>query len=115
MPAVADPRRGEVWPVSQPGDPHAPRPCLVISENDRNQHAATVLIVPIQTAAAPGPTRIPLRAGQGGVQHDSVLMGDDITRVRKAWLGARPYGSITVDVLKKVLVAIRIACGDPTA
>ncbi len=48
-PTVNHPRRGEVWPVSQPGDPHAPRPGLIISENERNQNATSVLVIPIWT------------------------------------------------------------------
>ena|SRR5690349_12849404 len=115
MPPTINPRRSEVWPVSQPGDPHAPRPCLIISENERNQYATSVLVVPIWTSSPQGPTRVPLRAGEGGIAHASVLVCDDVTRIHKRYLGERAYGSVTVAVLKKTVQAIRIAIGDPTA
>ena len=97
-PTINHPRRGEVWPVSQPGDPHAPRPGLIISENERNQNATSVLVIPIWTNSPPGPTRVPLRAGEGGIAHASVLVCDDVTRIAKRHLGERAYGSVPVAV-----------------
>ncbi|HZS89954.1 MAG TPA: type II toxin-antitoxin system PemK/MazF family toxin [Chloroflexota bacterium] len=111
----SSPRRGEVWTVALLRDPHSPRPCLVISENTRNQYAPNLLVVPIFSSAPQGPTRVALRAGQGGVLHDSVLMCDQLITVLRDDLVRGPLGQpVPVSILKAVVLAIRIAVGDPT-
>lgn len=110
-----DPRRGEVWLIALLRDPHTPRPCLVISENTRNQHAPNLLVIPIFTSAPGGPTRVHIQAGQGGVRHDSVLMCDQLITVLRGDLVRGPLGpSVPVSILEAAVTAIRVAVGDPT-
>jgi mRNA-degrading endonuclease toxin of MazEF toxin-antitoxin module len=64
------PHRGEIWMVetpNQPDDPHQPRPALVVSENMRNRRRDSIIIVPIFSSGALGPTRVPVRAGSAGL------------------------------------------------
>ncbi len=119
MPTTATrrrPRRGEIWLVGLLRDPHSPRPCLIASENTRNQYATNLLVVPIFTSAPAGPTRVSLQAGQGGVRHDSVLMCDQLITVLHDDLARGPLGApVPVSILKAIVQAIRVAIGDPTA
>ena len=110
-----NPRRGDIWLVALLRDPHSPRPCLVISENTRNQFTSNLMVVPIFTGAPAGPTRVSLRAGQGGIRHDSILMCDQLITVLHDDLVRGPLGaSVPVSILKAVVSAVRISIGDPT-
>ena len=110
------PRRGEVWDVytpGQPDDPHQPRPVLVVSADERNQIEDDVVVVPIFSHGAPGPTHIPIRGGTGGLDHDSVLFCEEITTLDVEFLHAGPRGSTLPDpLLRRVVRGVRIAIGD---
>lgn len=109
------PRRGEIWLASIPWDKHAPRPCLVISDNEASAVNDVFLVVPIMTSAPPGQAHVPLRAGSGGVRHDSVLVCEEIVGLPGSFLSRGPLGpQVSVSVLKDVVRAIRLAIGDPT-
>lgn len=109
------PRRGELWLASIPWDKHAPRPCLVISDNDASAVNDVFLVVPIMTSAPQGQAHVPLRAGTGGMRHDSVLVCEEMLGLPRNFLGQGPLGpQVPVSVLKDVVRAIRLAIGDPT-
>src|SRR4030095_622910 len=80
------PRQGEIWLVdtpNQPDDPHQPRPALIVSEDTRNRRSPTIIMVPIFSSARPGPTRVPIRSGIGGIIHDSVLACEQLATLNK--------------------------------
>ena len=110
------PRRGEIWAVYTPGqpyDPHQPRPALVVSENVRNRRGDDLIVIPIFSAGRLGPTRVPIRAGVGGIRHDSVLFCEEVTTIHHDFLAAGPWGRpVPEQLLRQVLRAVRRALGE---
>ena len=110
------PRRGEIWLVdtpNQPEDPHQPRPSLIISDDRRNRGAPTVIVVPIFSLARPGPTRVPIRSGVGGIIHDSVLACEQVVTLHKMFVVDGPLGgTVPPSLLGRVNRAIRRALGE---
>ena len=110
------PRRGELWSVYTPGqpvDPHQPRPALIISADVRNRLSDDVIVIPIFSAGRLGPTRVALRAGTGGIRHDSILFCDEITTIHRDFLARGPLGPAVPDsVLRQVVRAVRRALGE---
>ena len=110
------PLRGEIWSVytpGQPGDPHQPRPALVISADARNQAEDDVIVVPIFSRGEVGPTRVPIRGGLGGLRHDSLLFCEEVTTVDVGFLEEGPLGGRVPDsLLRRVVRAVRIAIAD---
>ena len=116
MQTVGWPRRGEIWSVytpGQPDDPHQPRPALVISEDVRNRTRDDLVVIPIFSRARLGPTRVPLAAGEGGIDHESVLYCEEITTIDRDFLRRGPFGPrVRISVLDAVLRAVRRALGE---
>lgn len=110
------PRRGEIWSVrvpGQPSDPHQPRPALVLSDDVRNRLADDLIVVPIFTRGAEGPTHVPLPRGAGGVKRDSVLFCEELTTLDRDFLGSGPWGAaVGPDLLAAVARAVRRAIGE---
>lgn len=110
------PMRGEIWRVYTPGqptDPHQPRPALVVSVDARNQREDDVVVVPIFTRGELGPTRVPIRGGVGGLEHDSVLFCEEITTLDMDYLEEGPLGEpVPKSLMHRVIRGIRIALGD---
>jgi mRNA-degrading endonuclease toxin of MazEF toxin-antitoxin module len=109
-------RQGEVWSVQTPGqphDPHQPRPGLVVSHDVRNRLADDVIVIPIFSQGAAGPTHVPLPRGQGGIRHDSVLFCEEITTVHRDFLVRGPWGpKVDRHLLAAVVRAVRRALGE---
>ncbi|MBI2911327.1 MAG: type II toxin-antitoxin system PemK/MazF family toxin [Chloroflexi bacterium] len=114
--ARAGPRRGEVWLVytpGQPDDPHQPRPALVISDDVRNRLRDDLIVVPIFSEGRIGPSRVPLPAGTGGIDHDSILFCEEITTIDRDFLDGGPLGEpVSESLLRRVVRAVRRALGD---
>ncbi len=110
------PRRGEIWTVFTPGqptDPHQPRPALVISVDQRNIAEDDVVVIPIFTRGAVGPTHVQVKSPVGGLEHDSVLFCEEITTLDTEFLHQGPLGDQVPDsLLRRVVRAVRIAIGD---
>lgn len=97
----------------KPDDPHQPRPALVISANVRNRLADDVIVVPIFSLGAPGPTHVPLARGSGGIKKDSVLFCEELTTLDRDCLGRAPWGpTVEPAVLDAVIRALRRAVGE---
>lgn len=113
---MATPRRGEIWSVlvpGQPDDPRQPRPALVISEDVRNELTDDVIVVPIFSRGAPGPTRVALPAGSGGIAREGVLFCEEITTIDRDFLRRGPLGlPVDDEVLDRTCRAIRRAIGE---
>lgn len=114
--ALTWPRRGEIWSVwtpGQPEDPHQPRPALVVSENVRNRSSDDLTVVPIFSEGAPGPTRVALAAGSGGIRRDSLLFCEEITTIDRQYLARGPWdGLVDEETLGACVRAVRRALGE---
>jgi mRNA interferase MazF len=97
----------------QPDDPHQPRPALVVSADVRNRIADDLMVVPIFSQGAEGPTHVPLPRGAGGIKKDSVLFCEELTTLDRDFLSRGPWGDpVGVDVLDAVVRAVRRAIGE---
>lgn len=114
---VSDPPgRGEIWSVRMPGqpdDPHQGRPALIVSADVRNRIADDLMVVPIFSRGAEGPTHIRLARGAGGLKKDSVLFCEELTTLDKEFLSRGPWGApVAPEVLDAVIRAVRRALGE---
>lgn len=111
-----NPRRGEVWYVYTPGqphDPHQPRPALVISEDIRNRASDDVIMIPIFSAGRLGPTHVDFSARLSGLPRDRILFCEEITTIHHDLLADGPLGQSVSDLLlQQVARAIRRAIGE---
>jgi mRNA-degrading endonuclease toxin of MazEF toxin-antitoxin module len=107
------PRRGEIWwayTPGQPGDPHQPRPVLVISVDARNRRADDLIVIPIFSQGRLGPTRVPIPQGMGGLPHNSILFCEEITTITRSFLDYGPLGRrLPEDFLDLVALAVQNA------
>jgi len=72
-----------------------------------------VIVVPIFSSGRPGPTRVALPAGVGGLDHDSVLFCDELTTLDHRFMSDQPVGPpVPGRVMKEVVSAVRRALGD---
>ncbi len=100
----------------QPGDPHQPRPALVVSADIRNRLADDVMVVPIFSQGAEGPTHVRLERGVGGLKKDGVLFCEELTTLDRDFLSRGPWGPpVHGDVLTSVIRAVRRALGEAVA
>jgi mRNA interferase MazF len=110
------PGRGEIWSVripGQPDDPHQPRPALVVSADIRNRIADDLMVVPIFSRGAVGPTHVRLAKGTGGINRDSVLFCEELTTLDREFLSRGPWGPRVEDaVLEAVNRAVRRSIGE---
>ncbi len=113
---MSDPARGEIWSVRLPGkpeDPHQPRPALVVSADVRNHISDDVIVVPIFSRGAAGPTHVSLDAGSGGIKRPSVLFCEELTTIDREFLARGPWGPpVDTEILRAVVRAIRRAVGE---
>jgi len=109
------PKRGEIWYAftpGQPDDPHQPRPVLIVSNDVRNRLTDDVIVVPAFSGGRPGPTRVSLRAGLGGIPRDSILFCEEVTTIDRDFLQDGPLGPPLPDsMLRRVVEALLRAVG----
>ncbi len=113
---MTQPARGEIWSVLLPAklnDPHQPRPALVVSSDYRNEIADDVIVVPIFSLGADGPTHVRVPRGEGGIKRDSVLFCEELTTLELGYLVRGPWGPpVDVATLRAVARAVRRAIGE---
>lgn len=84
-----------------------------MSENVRNRVTDDVIVVPIFSEGAAGPTRVALQRGVGGIRRDSMLFCEEITTLDRDFLARGPWGrTVDPEILSAVLRAVRRALGD---
>ena len=101
--------------MQTPGRPDEPqpRPALVVSADVRNALRDHLIVVPIFSSGRPGPTRVALPAGAGGLDHEGTLFCDEVTTLHRRFMGGRPLGPpVSGPVLKAVVAGVRRALGD---
>jgi len=100
------PRRGEVWlvvpdPVLRK-DIQKPRPCLVVSPDELNDHLSTCLVAPMTTGGRVYPFRIPCR-----FKRKSGFVVLDQMRTVDRHRMVRPLGSLTPGALAAALATLQ--------
>lgn len=97
----------------QPDDPRQPRPALVVSADVRNRIADDLMVVPIFSQGADGPTHVRMAKGEGGIKRESVLFCEELTTIDREFLSRGPWGPrVGADVLDAVVRAVRRAIGE---
>ena len=100
------PRRGEICLFTLDKE----RPALVVSNNALNRYSLDVCIVPISKAQhRQFSLRPKLRAGQGGLAHDSWVKCDQVTTVEISSAVFPPLGVVDAESMKQIESAIRVA------
>jgi mRNA interferase MazF len=107
------PRQGEIYLIralKTIGDTKK-RPAVVVSINIRNQLSSSVLVVPFTSDLTSGktPTRILIKAGEGGLLTDSLALCDNISAIRKIYLEQGSYGAISPESLQRIQQGIQVA------
>lgn len=116
------PRRGEIWWLetpSQPHDPDTPGVALIHSANRRNHHKDDYIVVPAFSHGNLGPTRVFLPEGEGGIDHDSILFFDEVCcpefSVFVAGLDALHTKDAAERSLRPLVIARKISWGTGSA
>lgn len=100
----------------QPDDPHQPRPALVVSAEVRNRLADDVMVVPIFSQGADGPTHVRVERGIGGLRKDGVLFCEELMTLDRDFLSRGPWGpAVPAEVLTAIIRAVRRALGEAVA
>jgi len=111
------PKKGEIWYIkipNQPGDPHQPRPAIIVSRDSRNQSADDVMTVPVfSESSAYNDAYVVIPAHEGGLPHQSVVKCDQATTIHKSLLAKGPLGErVSQSIMWKIHYAIRRALGE---
>ena len=108
-------RRGDVWTVNlEPvvgSEQGKVRPALVI-QNDIGNHYSPVLIVAAITSGEKAiyDTEVEIKAPEGGLRHDSLVLLNQIRTIDKRRVG-RYWGRLSAETMQRVDQAIRISLG----
>ncbi len=117
MNAPSLPKRGEVWLVNlpnTPGDPHQPRPAIVVSTNGRNQGCHDVIVVPTtsENIELNPNSHVAIAKGEGGLPKDSIVKCEQVTTLDKRFLTQGPLGAaIHRSIMWKIARAINYVIG----
>ncbi len=102
------PRRGEIYLARL----DKLRPVLVLSVNALNRHALDVCLVPVTTVERkPFTLRVPIRAGDGGLDRPSWAKCDQVTTLEKRLLQYPPLGVISAAALEAIEERVKLALG----
>jgi len=109
------PKRGEVYYVSF--DPtigveiKKTRPALIIQNDIGNMHSqATIVAAITSTDREVFPYEVSLKAGEGGLQKDSIVLLNQIRTIDKKRLGKR-IGILSLEAMEKIDSAVKISLG----
>lgn len=109
------PHRGEIYlvkAVKAAGDTKK-RPAVVLSIDSLNQVARTILAVLVTSdlSGADLPTRVLIRAPEGGLKLDSLVICEYIMTLQKSYLERGPYGSLSQETMARIVEGVQIAIG----
>ena len=115
-PRISTPKRGEVWFVSF--DPslgaeiQKTRPALILQNDTANRYSPITIVAAItsQFDEELYPTEVLIRAAEGGLQSNSVVLLNQIRSIDKQRL-VRRLGTVTRATMVRVDRAIQISLG----
>lgn len=108
------PKRGDVFLVNL--DPtigaeiKKTRPAVIIQNDILNQYSPLTIICPLTSTLASGETRVLVKAPEGGLEHDSTILTQQIRSIDKRRL-VKKLGHLTRQTVKNVDVALKIVQG----
>ena len=86
---------------------------MIVSADVRNRLADDVMVVPIFSRGAAGPTHVRLIRGAGGIKRDSILFCEELTTLDRDLLTHGPLGApVDAHVLAAVIRAVWRALGE---
>ena len=111
---LPSPARGDVFQArlspTEGSEQSGTRPVLVVSRDALNRNSPVVIVVPMTDAANKSrvyPSHVRLRAGDGGLAMDSVVVCEQVRAIRKGRL-VRHLGRLDHAQLEAVEAALRI-------
>lgn len=103
------PRRGEVYLVSL-GTKR--RPAVILSIDALNRHALNVCVVGLTTVEhARFSMRVPIEAGDGGLDSDCWAKCDQVTTLEKGLLHYPAIGRLSEPTFRKIQEQVKISLG----
>ncbi len=107
-PAGWYPKRGEVYLVSL----DKPRPAMVLSVNELNQHALDVCLVPVTSVQhREFRVRVAIRSGDGGLNANCWAKCDQVTTLERTFLRYPPLGMLSETTVANIQSQVRFALG----
>jgi mRNA-degrading endonuclease toxin of MazEF toxin-antitoxin module len=86
------------------------RPAVIVSSDSLNAHSLDVCVLPISTAEHRAFSLRPrVKAGDGGLKHDSWVKCDQPTTVEKSLVMYPPLGSVSAATIKVIENAVKAA------
>ncbi len=86
---------------------------MVVSEDVRNRMRDDLIVVPVFSRARLGPTRVALPARTSALDHDSVILCEEITTIDRDFLKQGPIGrKLNAGTVDAIVRAIRRAVGE---
>jgi mRNA-degrading endonuclease toxin of MazEF toxin-antitoxin module len=102
------PKRGEVYLVRLDKD----RPAVVLSVDALNRHSLDVCVVGITTKEhGRFSMRVPIKAGDGGLDFDCWAKCDQVTAVEKDLLKFPPLGMLSVKTFTRIQEQVKLSLG----
>jgi mRNA interferase MazF len=90
-----------------------PRPCVVVQNDAGNRFSSMTIVVPLTDAGhirRPSAIYVVVRAGDGGIRKDSIVLCDQIRAVDLQRVG-RMIGVLSSETMKAVDRALAISLG----
>ncbi len=108
-------RRGDIFTVDlepvRGSEQGKVRPALVIQNDVGNQYSPTVIVAAITTGShTQFDVNVLIKAPEGGLTNDSLILLNQIRTVDKARLG-RHWGRVSAQTMEQVDEAIKISLG----
>lgn len=107
--------RGEIYLANlEPGsgsEQRGTRPVLIVSRDALNEYAPIVIVVPItgrEHKKRLYPTHSEIKAGDGGLAKDSVILCEQVRAISKNRLTKR-MGRVSLETMQATETALRIA------
>jgi mRNA-degrading endonuclease toxin of MazEF toxin-antitoxin module len=89
-----------------------PRPAVVLSVDQLNRHALDVCVVGITTKQhRQFSMRIPIKAGEAGLDFDCWVKCDQVTTLEKTFLTYPPTGILSEETLGRIQEQVKICLG----
>lgn len=86
------------------------RPAVVVQNDVFNQYSPLVIVCPITSTFTIGITKVLVEPGQSGLDHDSIILAQQIRCVDKKRL-VKKLGNLDRKTMKEVDVALKVVMG----